>query len=421
MVHTSSPRARRSGSSLHSPSPPVRPGRAGAGRPALLLALALGIGCRSGPEVLRIPPATDGRAQGSTAPALAQGWRSDLLLDLAPTGIWFAAPFDLYPQYAEPEVLALDDLGRAHVVISYGGRWTLQSTGPEGSWLGTAGQGDVDGRIPGPEAYLGAESGRVWQLVTHRREGVLDRRLVAQLDGRAVHALAVGRFGPLPGQVSVLVFTEPAEAWRLTPRPDRDGFEAELLDGLDGRIRQALTVSGADGRDRVLCASRAGWVGWYDPLATAPERLRPLHRLGFGRGRVVLARGSTFESGRAFSTAEDGTIWEHRWSVDQAPSNQLVYRGPQGPRGIAVGRFDPQTSGDQVAIFGYSGQVELLRPGSDPAALWSSEVLLEDRTPDGVLHRGHFLSSAELDGRNSTDELLLCGFSGRLTLLARLP
>jgi hypothetical protein len=365
-----------------------------------------------------IPPAATGD-EPATLVSAGTGWRAEVVLDVAPTGVWFVAPFELFPQYAEPELVALDDLGRAHVIVSYGGRWTVQSTGAEGSWLGVAAQADLDPRIAGAELYLGAESGRIWQLVAHEREGVIDRRLVAQLDGRPIHGLAAGRFGPGAGQRSLLAFCEPAEVWRLTPRaPGLDGFAPELVGELDGRVRQAIALPREDGTDQVLCAARSGWVGLLDPRG-GPS-VAELHRLGFGRGRVALQGGSTVERGVAYSTAEDGTIWRHAWGAD-GPETRRIFSGAMGPRGIACGRFVPNAQRETVAIFGYSGRVQLLTAPLGELGEWSAELLFEDRTSDGTLHRGHYLSAVELDGRNETEELVLCGYSGRVVLLARTP
>ena len=49
-----------------------------------------------------------------------------------------------------------------------------------------------------------------------------------------------------------------------------------------------------------------------------------------------------------------------RWKTE------TIYLGPQGPRGIAAGRFSENPVVETVAIFGYSGKVELLsRKGSE--------------------------------------------------------
>jgi hypothetical protein len=89
-----------------------------------------------------------------------------------------------------------------------------------------------------------------------------------------------------------------------------------------------------------------------------------------------------------------------------------VHVGPQGPRGLAAGRFHADPELESLALFGYSREVVLLtrRDGG-----WESEILFVDRD------KGHWLSVAELDGRNETDEILLSGYGARVVLLARPP
>jgi hypothetical protein len=355
-------------------------------------------------------------------PALA-GWRAQLALDVAPTGVWCVKPFDVFPQYAEDELVALDDLGRCWVLVSYGGRWTPFSTGPEGSWLGAVTQADLDPRVEGAELYAGAESGRIWEIVGHRREGVIDARLAAQIDGRQVHAIAAGEFDPARAGRELLVFTEPAELWCLAPRRDGlDGFEAELVSALDGRIRDAVVMprehaSDAGGADVLLVASRAGWIGKLTALAPELEFER-LHELRFGRGRVALPvpECARRHGSVAYSTAEDGTLWRH-FSADGAAelAKEVIYVGPTGPRGIAAGRFHADPARESVAVFGYSGRVELVSRPASGSGPWEVETLFVDRAA------GHWLSAAELDGRNATDELVASGYAGRVVLLARPP
>jgi hypothetical protein len=121
----------------------------------------------------------------------------------------------------------------------------------------------------------------------------------------------------------------------------------------------------------------------------------------------------------AYSTAEDGTIWRHFRLAEDAPGaplrSEVIYAGPQGPRGIAAGRFQADDESETVAVFGYSGRVELLSRPESGVGPWEVETLFSDRAA------GHWLSTAELDGRNATDELVLCGYSGRVVLLARPP
>jgi len=63
-------------------------------------------------------------------------------------------------------------------------------------------------------------------------------------------------------------------------------------------------------------------------------------------------------------------------------------------------------------VFGYSGTVQMLTRTDEG---WSVEPVFTD------VDRGHWLAVAELDGRNGTDELLCCGYGGRVVMLARPP
>jgi len=80
---------------------------------------------------------------------------------------------------------------------------------------------------------------------------------------------------------------------------------------------------------------------------------------------------------------------------------------------IFLESFHPDPEVESVAVFGYSGKVQLLTRG--PGDTWDVETIFEDRD------RGHWLSVAELDGRNRTDEILGSGYGGRVFLLSRPP
>ena len=77
---------------------------------------------------------------------------------------------------------------------------------------------------------------------------------------------------------------------------------------------------------------------------------------------------------------------------------------------IAAGRFHQDPKVETVAVFGYSGKVQLL---SRIEGKWKVETLFQDTD------KGHGLAVAELDGRNNTRELLSSGYSGRIVMLAR--
>jgi hypothetical protein len=133
----------------------------------------------------------------------------------------------------------------------------------------------------------------------------------------------------------------------------------------------------------------------------------------FGVGRIAVSRGSTSLTGVLYFTREDGTIWRMSWEEGRFGAAQRIYAGHRGPRGIAAGRFHEDPERESVAIFGYSKEVELLTRPASGSGDWDAETIFVDDD------KGHWLSTVELDGRNTTDELVCCGYSGRVVLLTR--
>jgi hypothetical protein len=131
-----------------------------------------------------------------------------------------------------------------------------------------------------------------------------------------------------------------------------------------------------------------------------------------GIGRIATAPGPIDGRLVLYTTHDDGRVMRHARVPDGTWRHEAIYLGPQGPRGIAAGRFEADPGVETVAVFGYSRCVELLARRGER---WEVTPLFED------LDRGHWLSAAELDGRNATDELLASGYAGRIVLLARPP
>ena len=134
--------------------------------------------------------------------------------------------------------------------------------------------------------------------------------------------------------------------------------------------------------------------------------------VGIGRLAMSRAAGPTvfyvgLDDGRVLRLARGpgGPGGSGEWITE------TVYSGPQGLRGLVAGRFHADPDMETLAVFGYSAEVVLLsrRPGED----WKHETLFVDR------ERGHWLAVAELDGRNTTDEILGSGYGGRVFLLSR--
>lgn len=377
-------------------------------RPALLLLVGLGA-CRA-PDSL--PSGAPDPAQGEVwLEAVADDWRASLVVDNGETGVWTVMPVQLFPQYATPEVVGLDDRGRCLISVSYSGKWTTIATLEDGEWLGGLAHADVDPRVAGAELYVGGRRGNLYQIVAYPH-GALDQRLIAHLPGREIHTILAGELDPSSAGPELLVFTRPGGLYRLTPTGPDGRFETVHIGDLGGRVRDALVLPVQQGRAlEMATVSRAGWLKILRMGADGPAWTL-VHAAPMGKGRLTLAPVRPGRGTVLYSTQDDGLVLRHERGTDGAWSTETVFVGPKGPRGLAAGRFHADPEVESLALFGYSREVILLtrRKGG-----WESEVLFVDRD------KGHWLSVAELDGRNGTDEILLSGYGARVVLLARPP
>lgn len=356
-------------------------------------------------------PDGDPTKQELTFPALA-GWQGTLVHDNGGVGVWTLMVGKVFPTYAQPEIVGLDDNGRCHVLWGYSGKWTPVTVLADGTWLGGIAHADVDPRIPGKELYVGAQSGNVYQIVVHADRAV-DYRRVAKIPGREVHTLIAGEIDPAsPGQ-ALVAFTLPGGIFELKPRPPAmDGFEVRQLAEIDGRVRDACLLPQRAGHaPEWAVVLRTGTVSILEFGAGGP-RFTPVLQIGSGLGRIALKGDAPAETPVLYATSDDGQVHRCQRGVDGAWKSELVYAGPQGMRGCVWGRFDPDPAVETIAVHGYSRRVELL---SRRHGVWSRETLFVDQD------KGHWLAAGELDGRNATDELVCAGYSGRIVLLARPP
>ncbi len=388
----------------------------------LVWPLAVGVGgCATSPDSalptdsLAVPgsraEALDPRQREVPLPTASPSWRAALLLDNGETGIWTVKPFQVFRQYACPEVVGLDDLGRCHVMISYSGKWTPSTVIDDGAWLGGLAHGDIDPRLDGAELYTGGKSGNLYQVVAWPH-GVLDYRLIAHLPGKEIHTIVAGELDPRAVGRELLVFTRPGGLYRVSPGGPDGTFVTELLEVLPGRVRDAVLLPPSSGAgQRIATVSRAGRLQLLTVGPDGPQ-WQTVYQAPMGMGRIALRPEAMGEQLVLYSTHDDGRILRHREVSSGGFETEVIYRGPQGPRGVVAGRFGVDPGQETVAIFGYSKRVELLtrRDGG-----WQVETLFVDRD------KGHWLASAELDGRNDSDELLLSGYGGRIVMLLRPP
>ncbi len=349
----------------------------------------------------------DPRAEEVPLPA-KNGWNASLLLDIGRTGIWALGVFPVYPEYAVPEVIGLDDAGVAHVLVSYSGKWTPVRTVHDGRWLGAICQGDIDPRIEGPELYTGGQRGTLYQLTPH--EGpTMSSRLIARFPGREIHTILCGELDPRSEGREILVFTRPGALFRVRPAAKGGTFETEKLQDLEGRYRDAVILPGKPGQTpRIAGVTRAGKLCLLQ-LDSQGVRWKTLYQAPMGMGRLSLRRSPGPIV--LYASHDDGRILRFEEGKNGEWKTETIYLGPQGVRGVVSGRFHEDPEIESVAVFGYSKKVQLLhRKGTEA---WKVETIFVDRD------KGHYLAVAELDGRNSTEEIVGSGYGGRIFMLAR--
>ncbi|MEX0741435.1 MAG: hypothetical protein WD079_01475, partial [Phycisphaeraceae bacterium] len=280
----------------------------------------------------------------------------------------------------------------------------------DGKWLGGLAHGDVDPRITGAETYTGSQQGNLYQIVAHPNL-ILDYRLIALIPGREIHTLVAGDVDAAHDGPELIVFTRPGGVYRVTATGPHGTFETKSLGDYEGRVRQAIVLPRQrDETPDIVTVSRNGKLELLRLTKTGPE-WKTMYADRMGMGRVALRPMRDSKPVVLYATQDDGRVLRlERASGDW--KSEVIYHGPQGPRGIVAGYFDEDHSVETIATFGYSKKVELLtRQGSS----WQAETIFEDRD------KGHWLAVAELDGRNNTHEIIASGYGARIVMLARLP
>jgi len=374
----------------------------------LLLGLVLGAtGARLDAQISPGDPTKD-EVRLTAAPE----WNAYLVHD-AGVGVWTVKSFPIYRRFACPEVVGLDDRGRCTILVSDSGKWTPVETVHDGEWLGGIAHLDLDPRRSGPELYTGGKRGRLYQ-VHPRPEGGIETRIVADFPGDEIHTLIGGSLGGPDEPPVLLVFTRSGTIHRLGPeRGPEAALRSTTLGALPGRVRDAARIprSGSTGAS-IAAVTRAGQLAL---LRVAGDRIetRVILSEPTGLGRLALAPARAGRSPVLYVTRDDGAVLR----LERGPENDwrrdIIYAGPQGPRGVVAGRFSANPEAETVAVFGYSRKVQLLT--RSPGESWTARTIFTDAD------KGHWLATAELDGRNATDEILGSGYSGRIFLLSRPP
>jgi len=282
----------------------------------------------------------DGRV---TLPGMS-GWDASLVIDNGDVGIWTVDSFQVFDQYACPEVVGLDNDGRCHVLVSYSGRWTPITAVHDTKWLGGLAHGDVDPRTKGSEIYVGSQRGNLYQIVAYPHTA-LDNRLIAHFRGREIHTIVAGDVDPRTKGRELFVFTRPGGLFRITPSGPDGTWETTHLQDLPGRVRDARIFG-----DSIATVSRAGRLALLRITQAGPT-WETIYESAMGMGRISHAPE---RPNVLYTTLDDGRVLRHERGSD-GWKTETIYLGPQGPRGIAAGRFDADPAIETVAVFGYSG------------------------------------------------------------------
>jgi ABC-type transport system substrate-binding protein len=346
------------------------------------------------------------------------------LIHQGEAGVWCVKALTVFPQYGCPEVVGLDDKGRLLVFTSYSGKWTPNESVKDGTWLGGIAQLDLDPTVPGTELYTGGNGGTRYRVITRpepRGASRLESLEIGHIPADDVHTMIGGELLPSQPGDELLAFTGSGQLFAIEHRGASEEYPASAfalrrLAQLSGRVRDAVILPARAGEAPwIACVSRSQEIFLVRLTSTGIEQ-QLISSEGMGTGRIALrARDPRRPADPLvlYATRDEGVILRFEGTPESGWKRELIYAGPQGPRGIAAGRFDADPEVETVAIFGYSKKVELLSRKAGGA--WRAETIYDDAD------QGHWISAAELDGRNATDELVCSGFGGRISLLARKP
>ncbi len=377
--------------------------------------------CSSDPSLLPQDDPTKGEIRLSGS---APGWDA---FHLFTTDCWRIHALGgglLTKYYGSPQVVVLDEKGRCVILQSDSGKWSPQIVVEDGKSCSAWATGDIDPRIDGTEIYVGSGGGNVYQVVHQGRRGWVTE-MVASIPDASLSKLIIGDVAPSRPGDELIAVTNNGPVYEIHPGPTKDKpFTFELIGDLGSRCRDAVLLP-ADGKRpaRIAALLQTGEVALMTRTETGFDR-KPMCNEPMSIARIARkptvrrnAPGGVESPGVepevVYVARTDGLILRFSERQDGSWMRDMIYAGPTGTRGLAAGRFDLDPRTETVAVFGYSKKVQLLsaRPGEP----WKVETIYTD------FGGGHWLAAVELDGRNTTDELVGGGFSFHVFMLARAP
>jgi hypothetical protein len=302
-----------------------------------------------------------------------------------------------------PQAVSVDQAGDVALIHFSGGAPRAEVLYRNGTELTGLAIGDVDPSVPGAEIYVGGyqrderselHGGAVYQIVPGREPRTIysGPAYVHSIEIAGPRALLVSTYA---GEVHLV---EPGGADRLL-WADSPGTDVERP-----KIKDAgLLVDPAGGaKHEALVAFKTGRLLWID--LAHPESARVVHDEQGGLSRITPdAKGGAYVTGyfgRLLHFTRAGAEWRFE-VLDQEGSDS-------GLRGVVLGRFPAGGETAQLAVFGFFKRCR---------ALVARAGVLDPFTLYVDIDRGHTIEAAELVTGNDADELLIGGYSKRVTLL----
>ena len=345
--------------------------------------------------------------------AIATALDSDVRVNGVDTG-------DLDPTVPGDEIVAVDLLGRVHVLTREGDGFRHDEIAATGGELVQVAVGDLIPSIPGDEIVaVGAESGTEDDVgpgavrIYHRSsDGGWEE--TTYLAPSLVHAIAIGpmRRGD-PASLVCAGFFQQALIGSMSPAGN--GGVSLTMAALDlPRVGNAkgLVLTGMgfamacdDGQTVEFVATDSG----YSHRSPVPHG-SPLARIAYDPEVGVLVYNN------------DGFL--RVFPLGDRPSSKVLERAKQRLRGAVLVDIDPNNQGKEACSVGYDGFVRIVGlnrvetkqldlPGQPVSEGWDGDLRYVARDSAKL----HHLAAANIDGLGTC--LVSCGYSGDVLLIHR--